>query len=61
MYESITVEPRFTDFFLRTLMGRSNSFNDLKSLDPELFKNLNYLRNYKGDAEDMCLSFSFVD
>ena len=40
MYEGITLEPRFADFFLRKLIGKQNSLNDLKSLDPELYKSL---------------------
>lgn len=33
MYEGITLEPKFADFFLRKLIGKGNSLNDLKSLD----------------------------
>lgn len=61
MYEGITIEPKFTDFFLRKLIGKQNSLNDLKSLDPELFKQLCFLRTYEGDVEDMCLTFSVSD
>ena len=38
MYEGITLEPKFADFFLRRLIGKPNTLNDLKSLDPELYK-----------------------
>ena len=61
MFEGITLEPRFAPFFLRRLIGKQNSLNDLKSLDPELFKQLAYMRTYEGDAEDLMLTFSVTD
>lgn len=38
IYEGITVEPRFADFFLRKLINKPSSLHDLKSLDPDLYK-----------------------
>jgi ubiquitin-protein ligase E3 C len=38
MYDGITIDPKFADFFLRKLIGKQNSLNDLKSLDPDLYK-----------------------
>lgn len=61
MYEGITLEPKFADFFLRKLIGKQNSLNDLKSLDPELFKQLIFLKTYEGNVEDLMLSFSVSD
>lgn len=61
MYEGITLEPRFADFFLRRLIGKSNSLNDLRSLDPELFKQLSMMRTYEGDVEDLMLTFTITD
>lgn len=61
MYEGITLEPKFADFFLRKLIGKQNSLNDLKSLDPELFKQLIFLKTYEGDVEDLSLTFSLTD
>lgn len=61
MYEGITLEPKFADFFLRKLIGKQNSLNDLKSLDSELFKHLNFLKNYDGNVEDLCLTFCVMD
>jgi len=58
MYEGITVEPQFAQFFLKHLMGKQNSLNDLKSLDRELFNSLNFLKNYTdGDIEDLEMYF----
>lgn len=61
MYEGITIEPKFADFFLRKLIGKQNSLNDLKSLDPELFKQLKFLKSYDGNIEDLSLTFSISD
>lgn len=32
--------------------------NDLSSLDPELYRNLSFLKTYEGDLADLCLTFS---
>ena len=61
MYEGITLEPRFADFFLRRLIGKQNSLNDLRSLDPELFKQMSMMRTYEGIMEDLMLTFSITD
>jgi ubiquitin-protein ligase E3 C len=61
MYEGIILEPRFADFFLRRLIGKQNSLNDLRSLDPELFKQLTMMRTYEGNVEDLMLTFSITD
>lgn len=62
IYEGITVEPRFADFFLRKLIHKPSSLQDLKSLDYELFKQLNFIRSYEGGSlQDMGLYFTTVD
>ena len=61
MYEGITLEPKFADFFLRKLIGKQNSLNDLRSLDPDLFKQLIQLKTYEGNMEDLMLGFTVSD
>jgi ubiquitin-protein ligase E3 C len=61
IYEGIVVQPQFTFFFLRKLLGKVNTLSDLPTLDPELYKNLMFMKNYKGDIEDLCLAFTAVD
>jgi ubiquitin-protein ligase E3 C len=58
MFEGITVEPRFAAFFLQKLTHKPSSISDLKSLDPYLYKQLNFLRNYSEKVEDLGLYFS---
>jgi ubiquitin-protein ligase E3 C len=57
MYEGILVELPFAAFFLSKLRGRPNELNDLSSLDPELYKNLLFLKRYQGDVKDLALYF----
>lgn len=39
-------------------LGRSSYFDDLKSLDEELYRGLIKLKQYEGDFEDLALSFT---
>lgn len=43
------------------LIGKANSLNDLKSLDPEMYKQLNFLRHYDDDVEDLEMYFVTPD
>merc|ERR1712232_879445 len=61
LFENITVQPKFTHFFLSKLLGHFNSLNDLPSLDEELYKNLMFLKTYDGDVEDLGLTFTVTD
>ncbi|EQC42867.1 hypothetical protein SDRG_00586 [Saprolegnia diclina VS20] len=58
LYEGLVVQPRFARFFLTKLLGRPNLWHDLPSLDPELYKNLSFLKSYEGDVADLGLTFS---
>jgi len=61
VFDGITVDPQFANFFLRKLIGKSNSLNDLKSLDPELYKQLIFMKTYDGDVADLSLYFTVND
>ena len=55
------MQPVFAHFFLSFMRGSynyNNMLNDLGVCDPELYKNLCFLRDYEGDAEDLCLNFT---
>lgn len=58
MFEGIQIEPQFAKFFLKRLASKSNMISDLRFLDKDLFKSLSFLKTYKGNFEDLCLSFS---
>lgn len=59
------VQPEFATFFLGFMRGDYNFlhlFHDLHGLDPELYRNLMFLKTYDGgDVEDLCLTFSVAD
>ena len=61
VYEGILLELPFASFFLKKLLSGSVGFNDLPSLDGELYRSLNMLRNYAGDLEDLSLFFSITE
>lgn len=60
LYDGILVEPQFANFFLRKLLGQVNLLDDLGTLDPELYRNLMFLKRYSGDFEELALSFYLV-
>ncbi|KAL0491186.1 ubiquitin-protein ligase E3 [Acrasis kona] len=61
MYERILLDIPFAHFFLSKLLGNTNFFNHLKSLDPELHKHLITFKNYPGDVKDLDLTFTISD
>lgn len=61
LYEGITIHPRFAHFFLSFLRGDYNYLHmlpDLSTVDAQLYNNLMFLKNFDGDAQDLCLSFT---
>jgi hypothetical protein len=64
LYEGITIRPQFAHFFLSFLRGDYNFLHmlpDLSTMDPQLYNNLMFLKNYDGDAEDLCLTFTIAN
>ncbi|XP_043191371.1 ubiquitin-protein ligase E3B-like [Amphibalanus amphitrite] len=64
VYEGIVVDVPFAPFFLSELLGHSHknlycSVDELPSLDPELYKNITYIKRYDGDVQDLGLTFSY--
>jgi hypothetical protein len=45
MYENITLGPKFSGPFLNALVGKKNTFDDLKNIDNKLYKSLLYIKN----------------
>ncbi|TMW66809.1 hypothetical protein Poli38472_014121 [Pythium oligandrum] len=60
LYEEIVVQPKFAHFFLSKLLHSYNHLNELPSLDPEIYKNLMFLKSYEGDVEDLGLTHTVV-
>lgn len=61
LYDGILVDIAFAPFFLAKMLGRESSINDLASLDPELYQGLIFLKNYKGNPEELSLNFTVTD
>lgn len=58
IFENILVDLPLAEFFLvKLLVDRANA-HYLKSLDPVLYRNLLYLRDYPGDVQDLGLDFT---
>ena len=58
VFEGHLVELPFAHFFLNLLLGRHNTLHELPSLDPELSKNLRFVKTYDGSVEDLGLCFA---
>lgn len=62
LYDAILVDLPIASFFLRKLLGISNDLNDLRSLDPELHRNLRFLKYADPESfSDLGLTFTVVD
>eukprot|EP01102_Stenamoeba_stenopodia_P020919 TRINITY_DN8307_c0_g1_i1.p1 TRINITY_DN8307_c0_g1~~TRINITY_DN8307_c0_g1_i1.p1 ORF type:complete len:548 (+),score=89.90 TRINITY_DN8307_c0_g1_i1:103-1746(+) len=61
VYEGVLVDVPFAHFFLSKLLGKRNSVHDLRSLDPQLYRNLMQLKHYPGSVEDFSLNFCVVE
>ena len=60
--DDINIWPNLSNFFLNNILEIENSFNELKNYDPDLFKNLVYLKDYDGDCEkDLALDFTLSE
>ena len=59
--DDIKIYPNFSPVFLNNILEIENSFIDLKTYDPELYKNLVTLKTYEGNVEnDLGLTFSLT-
>ncbi|KNC83480.1 hypothetical protein SARC_04261 [Sphaeroforma arctica JP610] len=58
VYEGVIEDVLLAHFFLNKILGRYNFRNELPSLDAELDKSLRFVKSYKGDLDDLCLTFS---
>ncbi|XP_053982366.1 ubiquitin-protein ligase E3C [Hylaeus anthracinus] len=62
LYENLLVELPFAEFFLSKIVGRQSDVDvhHLASLDPIMYRNLLYLKSYKGDVADLGLDFTIL-
>ncbi len=58
IYESILVDPQLALPFLNKLLGKQNSLDDLKNMDPEFYKHIKSLRHMTAqDIKSLGLTF----
>lgn len=58
VYEGLIVDLNFAPFFLKKLLGKSTTIDDLAAFDPLFYKSLISLK-HQPDVESLCLTFSF--
>ncbi|XP_057818767.2 E3 ubiquitin-protein ligase UPL7 isoform X1 [Cryptomeria japonica] len=61
LYEGILLDYCFSHVFVRKLLGRYSFLDELSGLDPELHRNLMYLKHYEGDVKDLALDFTVME
>lgn len=61
LYEEILLDYSFSHVFVQKLLGRYCFLDELSSLDPELYRNLMYVKNYEGDVKELSLDFTVTE
>lgn len=61
LYEGILLDFYFSHVFVQKLLGRYSFLDELSSLDPELYRNLMYVKHYDGDVGDLSLDFTVTE
>ncbi|KAL1199296.1 E3 ubiquitin-protein ligase UPL7 [Cardamine amara subsp. amara] len=61
LYEGILLDYSFSHVFIRKLLGRYSFIDELSGLDPELYRNLMYIKHYDGDLKELCLDFTVTE
>lgn len=61
LYEGILLDYAFSHVFVQKLLGRYSFLDELSTLDPELYRNLMYVKvNLSDDKHCHCLSISYL-
>ncbi|VVB05545.1 unnamed protein product [Arabis nemorensis] len=61
LYEGILLDYSFSHVFIQKLLGRYSFIDELSGLDPELYRNLMYIKYYDGDLKELCLDFTVTE
>ncbi|XP_022767204.1 E3 ubiquitin-protein ligase UPL7 isoform X2 [Durio zibethinus] len=61
LYEGILLDYAFSHVFVQKLLGQYSFLDELSTLDPELYRNLMYVKNYDGDIKELCLDFTVTE
>ncbi|XP_058110082.1 E3 ubiquitin-protein ligase UPL7 isoform X3 [Magnolia sinica] len=61
LYEGILLDYSFSLVFVQKLLGRYSFLDELSTLDPELYRNLMYVKHYEGDVRELSLDFTVTE
>ncbi|KAK9153824.1 hypothetical protein Sjap_001304 [Stephania japonica] len=61
LYEGILLDYSFSHVFVQKILGRYSFLDDLSMLDPELYRNLMYVKGYDGDVKELSLDFTVTE
>ncbi|XP_027070608.2 E3 ubiquitin-protein ligase UPL7 [Coffea arabica] len=61
LYEGILLDYSFSLVFVQKLLGRYSFLDELSTLDPELYRNLMYVKHYDGDVKELSLDFTATE
>ncbi|CAD5212189.1 unnamed protein product [Bursaphelenchus okinawaensis] len=62
VYEGICIDLHLAPVLLAAVLKKKLwAFDELSSLDPELYKNLTFVKHYDGDVEDLGLTFALTE
>ncbi|XP_038904863.1 E3 ubiquitin-protein ligase UPL7 isoform X1 [Benincasa hispida] len=61
LYEGILLDYSFSHVFVHKLLGRYSFLDELSTLDPELYRNLMYVKSYEGDVKELSLDFTVTE
>ncbi|XP_061955023.1 E3 ubiquitin-protein ligase UPL7 [Populus nigra] len=61
LYEGILLDYSFSHVFVQKLLGRYSFLDELSTLDPELYRNVLYVKHYDGDVKDLSLDFTVTE
>lgn len=61
LYEGILLDYSFSHVFVQKLLGRYSFLDELSTLDPELYRNLMYVKHYGGDVKELSLDFTITE
>lgn len=61
LYEGILLDYSFSHVFVQKLLGRYCFLDELSALDPELYRNLLYVKSYDGDITELSLDFTIIE
>ncbi|OWM82477.1 hypothetical protein CDL15_Pgr002052 [Punica granatum] len=61
LYEGFLLDYSFSHVFVQKLLGRYSFLDELSTLDPEMYRNLMYVKHYEGDVKELALDFTVTE